>query len=196
MKNQKLFKAGLLLSICCVTALGFMMAKAAEHEAIKLVKECTMMDMQKCTMSCTMSCDKSIKDLSDAMSLLDKATNDVDANNMIDAKAKIERVKMMLKNMQDEQKKCFSKMPTCNAKCPISGESIDMMNTPENLTRVCNGKKIGFCSSGCLSQWDKLSDKKKQTKIDKVMPEMTKEKEQIEKMHDDMDIRDEEDDMM
>jgi len=53
-----------------------------------------------------------------------------------------------------------------NNRCPITGNKFDPKNVPTNLTREWKGQKIGFCCPNCLPQWDKLSDKQKQAKLD------------------------------
>jgi len=49
--------------------------------------------------------------------------------------------------------------------CPIMGSSIDMNTFDANLTRDYKGRKVAFCCAGCPSEWDKLDDSQKQTKM-------------------------------
>ena len=56
-----------------------------------------------------------------------------------------------------------------NSRCPMTGNKIDPKNVPANLTTEWKGKKIGFCCPGCPPQWDKLSNKHKQQKLDAAM---------------------------
>ena len=93
----------------------------------------------------------------------------MDAGNTADAKMEIEKAKKILKEMQMAQKKCMEKMPTVNDRCPITGKKIDMMNTPENLTTLYKGKKVGFCCPACPPEWEKLTEQKKTPKLEKVM---------------------------
>jgi hypothetical protein len=56
-----------------------------------------------------------------------------------------------------------------NIKCPImTGNAIDPAKVTPALTREFNGQKVAFCCGGCPGQWDKLSDKEKQAKLDAV----------------------------
>jgi hypothetical protein len=172
MGKVRMTKIGLVLGIGVIVALGFMAVKAAEGDMAKPVKECTMKDMHECTMKCTMNCEKNMKDTSEAMAMLDAAVIALDAGNTSDAKKEIEKAKMMLKDMHMAQKKCMEKMPTVNDRCPISGEKIDMMNTPENQTLMYKSQKVGFCCTKCPVAWEKLTDKEKSEKLEKVMPKM------------------------
>jgi len=169
MKNGRMARIGFVLGISVIVALGFMAVKAAEGDVVKPVKECTMKDMHECAMKCTTNCEKSMKDVSGVMALLDGAVKAMDAGNTADAKKEIEKAKMMLKDLLTTQKKCMAKMPTINDGCPISGKKIDMMNTPENLTTLHKGKKVGFCCPACPPAWEKLTDAEKDAKLEKVM---------------------------
>jgi hypothetical protein len=169
MGKVRMAKIGFVLGIGIIVTLGFMAVKAAEGDTAKPVKECTMKDMHECTMKCTMNCEKNIKDTSEVMVLLEGAINAMDAGNTADAKKDIEKAKMILKDLHMAQKKCMAKMPTVNDCCPISGKKIDMMNTPENLTALYKGKKVGFCCPACPPEWEKLTDKEKDEKLEKVM---------------------------
>ena len=170
--KRRMTKIWFVLSVGLVVALGFIAVKAADGDMMKSGNECTMVDMHKCTIKCVVNCDKTIKNTSEAMTLLDDAVSDIDAGNTADAKMKIVKAKMMLSEMQMAQKECMEKMPTCNAFCPISGKQIDMMNTPENLTRMYNGKKVGFCCPACLPRWENLTETEKDAKLNKTMPMM------------------------
>jgi hypothetical protein len=58
--------------------------------------------------------------------------------------------------------------PYVNVKCPIMKGDIDPAKVTDATTRVFNGQKVAFCCAGCPAQWDKLSDKEKQAKLDAV----------------------------
>jgi hypothetical protein len=180
MEKARMTKIGFVLGIGIIVTLGFMVVKAADNMA-KPVKECTMKDMHDCTMKCTMNCEKNMTDVSGAMALLDGAVKALDAGNTAEAKREIEKAKTLLKDMHMAQKKCMEKMPTVNDRCPISGKKIDMMNTPENLTTLYKGKKVGFCCPACPPAWDKLTDKEKTEKLEKVMFKMPESKKMQEK---------------
>jgi len=55
-----------------------------------------------------------------------------------------------------------------NDVCPIMGSPVDPADVPENLTRVYDGKKIGFCCPGCPEAWDELSDAEKDRKLQEM----------------------------
>jgi hypothetical protein len=55
-----------------------------------------------------------------------------------------------------------------NIKCPIMGSAIDPAKVTPALTREFKGQKVAFCCGECPPQWDKLSDKEKQAKLDAV----------------------------
>jgi flagellar biosynthesis component FlhA len=168
MAKTRMAKIGIVLGIGIIVALGFISVMAAEEKMAKPVKECTMKDMHDCTMKCTTNCEKNMKETSDVMTMLDAAVVALDAGNTADAKKEIEKAKAVLKNMEMMQKKCIEKMPTVNDACPVSGDKIDMMNTPEKQTTIFKGKKVGFCCTKCPLVWDKLTDAEKEEKLAKV----------------------------
>jgi len=57
-----------------------------------------------------------------------------------------------------------------NVRCPIMGSEIDPNNVPEELVRLWQGQRIGFCCAGCPEAWEKLSDTEKQAKLKAAMP--------------------------
>jgi len=56
-----------------------------------------------------------------------------------------------------------------NTRCPIMGTELDLSKVPESLTRVYKGQKVAFCCAGCPTDWDKLSDAEKDTKLAAVL---------------------------
>ena len=55
-----------------------------------------------------------------------------------------------------------------NTKCPIMGSPINPDKVSVNLVREYKGQKVAFCCVGCPAQWDKLSNRQKLAKLDKV----------------------------
>lgn len=55
-----------------------------------------------------------------------------------------------------------------NDVCPIMGSPVDPADVPENLTRVYDGRKIGFCCPGCPEAWDEFSDAEKDGKLQEM----------------------------
>ncbi|MGH7131303.1 MAG: hypothetical protein ACREJO_05095 [Phycisphaerales bacterium] len=53
-----------------------------------------------------------------------------------------------------------TKMAMANSKCPMKGTAVN----PE-MSAEWNGQKVGFCCPGCKSNWAKLSDSEKQSKL-------------------------------
>jgi hypothetical protein len=48
-------------------------------------------------------------------------------------------------------------MGAVNDVCPMSGRPVD----PNGATVEYHGKTVGFCSDGCVSPWDKMTDDEK-----------------------------------
>lgn len=140
-------------------------------DMMKSGKECTMKDMHGCMMDCTKQCEKNMKSTAEAIVSLDAAAKALDAGNTAEAKKDVEKANLLLKDLHKAQKKCMDKMPTANAMCPISGKKIDMMNTPESLTTLYQGKKVGFCCPACPPLWEKLTEQEKEQKLEKALSE-------------------------
>lgn len=120
-------------------------------------------------MKCTKNCMKNMEDLSLSLTTLDEAAKAIEDGNTAEAKDKIQKVKDILNTMKESTKKCFDKMPTVNDRCPITGDKIDMMNAPAELTTtIYKGMKVGFCCPKCPPEWDRLSDAEKDAKLEKV----------------------------
>ncbi len=65
-------------------------------------------------------------------------------------------------------------VPIVNPTCPIMGTAMDK-TAPENMTRMYNGQRIGFCCGECLTKWDAMSDKEKDVALKNAMkPARTK----------------------
>jgi len=56
-----------------------------------------------------------------------------------------------------------------NARCPISGMSVDTGNVPPDRVRLFEGHKIAFSSPDCASRWDKLNDQEKLQRLNQVL---------------------------
>jgi len=54
-----------------------------------------------------------------------------------------------------------------NKTCPMMDSKLDPAKVPEELTRVFQGQKVGFCCAGCPVAWDKLTNEQKQAALDK-----------------------------
>jgi len=169
MKKAKTSKIGIVLGTGLIVIFGIMAVKAADTAMNKPVKETTMKEIHESAMKCTVNFEKNMKDTSDVMGMLDEAVKALDAGNTAGAKEQIEKARKLLNEMNMTQKKNIAKLPTVNDRCPITGNQIDMMNTPENLTRIHKGQKVGFCCPNCPPVWDKLTEKEKDEKLAKVI---------------------------
>ncbi len=108
-----------------------------------------------------------VKQLDEALKAIDKAAKAVEAGNKDAALAELaEAKKLMLACHKAMSEMCMGKI--VNVRCPIMGTKLDPSKVPAKLTKVYNGKKIGFCCAGCPSAWDKLNDQQKQEKLDKA----------------------------
>ena len=61
------------------------------------------------------------------------------------------------------------KVATVNDKCPMMGGKVPKAAVSPALVREFKGQKIGFCCSGCLAPWDKLTEIEKTEKLAAVM---------------------------
>ena len=177
MKRTK--KGVVILTSVLLIGLALPLVTAAQHEKPEPAKDGTMQDMQKCLMTCIECCEKNMKNTSEAIALLDEAVKATEMGNAAEAKMKIEKANMLLKDMHIAQKKCMEKMPAANDRCPITGKKINRMDAPENPTALYKGKKIGFCSLTCLPLWDRLTDQEKDQKLEKVMPQESEKEEHM-----------------
>lgn len=110
-----------------------------------------------------------MKDVESALAALAEARKAVDSGDAKAASAAIDKAVATLKQMQaNMQSESAAQQKVCNTRCPIMGLPIDPAKVPENLTRMYNGKKVGFCCPMCPAKWDKLSDQEKQAKLAKV----------------------------
>lgn len=173
MKKQKMTKGLILLCMSMIVVTGLVGVKAAQDEAavIQDKKKGMMEQMHQCMMECTKNYDKNMKDISAAAAALEEAIKAIDAQDADQAKQQIRKAQQLLKQMQESQVECMKKMPTVNVRCPISGKPIDRMNTPENLTKIYKGQKVGFCCPACPPQWENLTEQEKDAKLKEAMPE-------------------------
>ncbi len=52
-----------------------------------------------------------------------------------------------------------------NTKCPIMGNPVKAEDTPPELIRDWNGKKVGFCCPPCLEDWAEMTDAERAEKL-------------------------------
>jgi len=139
-------------------------------EKMKGMHTCTMEDMQKCTKTCVKSCQTNMEDVSEATVAVKAAMEAIDKGDTKAAKSELEKADKLLTTVHKSMKENIEKMPCVNAKCPISGKPIDVMDRPKDCTRMYKGMKIGFCCPNCPPAWDKLTDEEKDAKLKAAMP--------------------------
>ena len=79
----------------------------------------------------------------------------------------------------DKAAKLLAGKPFANVKCPIMGGAIQPEKVKPELVRQFEGEKVGFCCSGCIPAWEKLSANDKAAKLDAARPKPKKSAEQI-----------------
>lgn len=136
------------------------------------MRKCTMGDMNKCMAGCMKKCQANMEDVAAAKAAIKAAIEAIDKGDAKIAKIKMEKAEKLLANVHKCMKENVEQMPCCNAKCPISGKSIDRMNCPKELTCVYKDMKIGFCCPNCQPEWNKLTDAEKDAKLKDAMPSM------------------------
>ena len=121
-----------------------------------------------------------VKKLGEALKAIDKVVKAVEAGNKAEALAELNKAKQLVAAcnkamLQMCKVKCKGEGKIVNTRCPIMGTKLDPNKVTAKLTRIYEGKKIGFCCAGCPSAWDKLSDQQKREKLGKVVAPTPKE---------------------
>lgn len=109
-----------------------------------------------------------MKKLTHAIKAIDNAVKEVQAGNKDKALIELAEAKKLVLACHKAMSK-VGKGKIVNTRCPIMGTKLDLSKVTKSLTRIYNGKKIGFCCAGCPSAWDKLSDQQKHKKMDKTI---------------------------
>ena len=133
------------------------------------MRKCTMGEMNKCMAGCMEKCQSNMKDVSAAKVAIKVAIEAMDKGDTKAAKIEMEKADKLLSNVHKCMQENMEQMPCANVKCPITGKSIERMNCPKEFTRMCEGKKVGFCCAGCPKAWDKLTDTEKNAKLKEAM---------------------------
>lgn len=124
-------------------------------------------------------CEMHMKKLNQAIEAIDEAVKEVQAGNKDKALAELAEARKIMLACRNAMSKMSKMCKMCkmgkmgkgkivNTQCPIMGSKLNPDKVPANLTRVYNGKKVGFCCKRCPIAWDKLSDQQKQEKLDKA----------------------------
>jgi hypothetical protein len=117
--------------------------------------------------------------LAAAMTAVEAAQKALASSDSKAAAAELEKAKKSLSDAQQACKNCCAAMGMAstqpaatakcvNARCPILGEAINPDKTPDALTRMYKGQRVGFCCGGCPETWDKLTDADKDAKLAKA----------------------------
>ena len=141
-----------------------------EKVSKKAVEETQQEKMHKCTNMCVEKCETNMKDVSEARAAIQNAIEAIDKSDTKTARTEMEKADKLLATAYKSMEENIEKMPCVNARCPISGKDIDMMNRPKDCTRVYKGTKVGFCCPNCPLEWDKLTDAEKEAKLKASMP--------------------------
>jgi hypothetical protein len=160
MQKRKMSKAGFVAGVVLFTALSGIIVTAVPDDAMEAMQKSRMTQLQEYN--------KNMKDLVAAMAAVDDAIKAIDTQNTATAKQQLVKVRKLLKKVHDSQMKLVLNNAAINDQCPISGKKINRMNTPESLTRMHKGQKVGFCCPECPPQWDKLTEAEKDAKLQEV----------------------------
>jgi uncharacterized protein (DUF305 family) len=167
----------LIVAIIIGTAVSLLVstqAKEAEQISTTATTEkqenVTEEKMHKCTNMCVQKCETNMKDISEARAVIQNAIEAIDKSDTKAARTEMEKADKLLMSVYKSMEENIDKMPCVNERCPISGNTIDMMNTPKDCTRMYKGMKVGFCCPNCPPEWDKLTDAKKEAKLKASMP--------------------------
>ncbi len=181
MNKQMLKLAGLGIGVISIVALLSIsvFAEDKHHGRKKMHTAATSASAPAGHPSMPKMCEKK---MGEVLKAIDKAIKAVEADNKAEALAELNKAKQlvaacskaMLKRCKmgckgKSMMKCKGKGKIVNALCPIMGTKLDPSKVTANLTRIYEGKKIGFCCAGCPGAWDKLSDQQKREKLGKVV---------------------------
>ena len=145
-------------------------SEPSKSAASEPMRKCTMGDMNKSMAGCMKTCQANMEDISAAKAAIKLAIEAIDKGDTATAKIEMEKADELLSNVHKCMKENMQKMPCANAKCPISGKSIDRMNCAKDITRMHEGMKDGFCCADSPATLDKLTDAEKDAKLKDAMP--------------------------
>jgi len=155
-------------------------AAAAEEKHEGKTIEC----LHKCTVCCVKKCQANMEDISTAKAAIKAAIEAIDKGDTKAAKSELEKAENLLKKVHECMEQTIGEMPCVNRRCPMMGNSIDMMSCPKERTCMYKGMKIGFCSQGCVAAWEKMTEAEKDAKLKEAGCSMThKHKEGHKEMH-------------
>ena len=167
------FTAAIVVCISILWLIPILTVQAEEPNKPAMsepMRKCTIGDMEKCMAGCMEKCQANMKDISAAKVAIKAAIEAMDKGDTKAAKIEMEKADKLLSNVHKCMQENMKQLPCNNAKCPITGKSIERMNCPKEFTRMYEGKKVGFCCAECPKAWDKLTDKEKDAKLKDVMP--------------------------
>ena len=116
-----------------------------------------------------------VKTLEEVIRAIDAAKKAIDAGDKAKALEQLAKARKLVATSHKAMLAATHKAASAtgaiaNTRCPIMGSKLDPSKVPANLTRVYEGKKIGFCCGGCPAKWDKLSETQRKEKLMKAAP--------------------------
>lgn len=99
--------------------------------------------------------------LEKALKAVEDASKAVESDEKETALAELKKAKELITTAHT----CMVGPKVVNARCPMMGNKINPATVPDNLTRMYNDQKVGFCCAECPMAWDKLSDEDKGAKL-------------------------------
>jgi len=91
---------------------------------------------------------------------IDKATKAVETGHKSMALAELKKARQLVVACRQAMSQRI-----VNALCPIMGTKLELDKVTAKLTRMYEGRKVGFCGDGCPAAWDKLSAAEKAKKL-------------------------------
>jgi YHS domain-containing protein len=102
--------------------------------------------------------------LAQVMKALEAAQKAADAGDAKSAAVEIAKAKAAVSDALASMKQNEGEMvAVANAKCPIMGMAVSKV--PDSLTRIYQGRRLGFCCHDCPAMWDRLSAAEKEAKF-------------------------------
>ena len=100
------------------------------------------------------------KRMGEMLEAIDKASKAVEAGRKDTALAELKKVRQLVVACQQAMSQRI-----VNALCPIMGTKLNLDKVTDKLTRMYEGKKVGFCCNNCPAAWDELSAEEKAKKL-------------------------------
>jgi len=96
-----------------------------------------------------------------------RALGHLEAGRQQDALRELRLVQASLESLRQSMERNTASS-LVNERCPILGAPVDPARTPAPLTRLYEGRRVGFCCAGCPEKWDQLPSAEKSAKLANV----------------------------